>query len=252
MLEIIDLEKIVKAIAKENLNRKEENKILFLVDNTFATPWGLRPLEWGADFSLQSLTKNISGFGTDMGGAVMTSKKYESTLKIARKDFGAIITAMSAWHILVYGLSSQSLRFEQQQKNAMQIATFLEKNKKVKTVLYPGLKSFPQHKLATKYLISPEGNFAPGTMIGFILKGNMETCARFVDEIAKNSYSITLAVSLGLNKTLIEVPGYMTHSVYPKDQQESSGISPLLIRLSVGLEHIDDLISDLTEGLNKI
>jgi methionine-gamma-lyase len=149
-------------------------------------------------------------------------------------------------------LSSQSLRFEQQQKNAQQIANFLEKHKKVKTVLYPGLKSFPQHKLATKYLVSPEGQFAPGTMIGFILKGNMDTCARFVDEIAKNSYSITLAVSLGLNKTLIEVPGYMTHSVYPKDQQESSGISPLLIRLSVGLEHIDDLISDLTDGLNKI
>jgi methionine-gamma-lyase len=251
-LEIIDLEKVAKAIKKANLKRSEDNKILLMVDNTFATPWGLRPLEWGADFTIQSLTKNMSGFGTEMGGAIMTSKKHEAILKVGRKDFGAIINPYSAWHIMVYGLPTQALRFEQQQANAQKIARFLDSNKKVETVIYPGLKKFSQSRLAKKYLKSPEGNFAPGTMIAFIVKGKMNNCEKFVDDIAKNSYAITLAVSLGLNKTLIEVPGYMTHSSYAKDKLAESGIEPRLIRLSVGLEAADDIIADLEKGLKRI
>ncbi len=251
-LEIIDLERVVKAIAKANKTRKDDNKILFAVDNTFATPWGLRPIEWGVDIVIQSLTKNMSGFGTDMGGAVMTAKKYEATLKLGRKDFGAIINPFSAWHIMVYGLSTQSLRFEKQQENAMAIAKFLAKSKKVEKIFYPGLESFPEKKLAKKYLKTPEGKFAPGLMIAFTLKGDMKKTAKFVDDIAKNSYSITLAVSLGLNKTLIEVPGYMTHSAYPKDKLDNCGIDPKLIRLSVGLESIDDLIGDLEDALGRV
>lgn len=251
-LEIIDIEKIVTLAKKANEKRPEDKKILILVDNTFATPWGLRPLEWGVDMVIQSLTKNISGFGTEMGGAIITRKEFETLLRIGRKDFGAIIHPYSAWHILVYGISTQSLRFEEQQRSALKIAQFLEANPKVEQVIYPGLESHPQYDLAKKYLLSPEKEFAPGTMISFRLKGDLTTCQKFVDDIAKNSYAITLAVSLGLNKTLIEVPGYMTHSAIPTDKQDASGVNPKAIRLSIGLEKADDIIQDLKDALEKI
>lgn len=252
ILEIADLEKITSLVKAANKKRNKDNQIYTVVDNTFATPWALRPIEWGVDFVIQSLTKNISGFGTEMGGAVIAPKAHESILRVARKDFGAIIHPYSAWHILVYGISTQAIRFEQQQSTAMKISRFLEKHPKVASVTYPGLKSHPQYKLAQKYLKSPEGEFAPGTMISFQLKGDMKKCQKFVDDIAKNSYSITLAVSLGLTKTLIEVPGFMTHSAIPNEKQDECGIDPRAIRLSIGLENADDIISDLEEALKKI
>lgn len=248
-LEIIDIERVVKLVRKANRGRKE--KILTVVDNTFATPWSLRPLERGIDFTIQSLTKNISGFGTEMGGAVITRKEFEPLLKLARKDFGAIIHPSSAWHILVFGASTQSLRFEQQQRTAIKLAQFLEGHPKVEKVVYPGLKSHPQYKLARKLLRSPEGEFCPGTMISFRLKGDLKRCERFIDEIARNSYTITLAVSLGLVKTLIEVPGYMTHSAIPKERHDQTRMDPAMIRLSVGLENARDLIDDLSSALAK-
>ncbi|WP_373998922.1 PLP-dependent aspartate aminotransferase family protein [Bdellovibrio bacteriovorus] len=252
ILEIADLEKIVGLVKAANKKRKKDQQIYTVVDNTFATPWALRPLEWGIDFVIQSLTKNISGFGTEMGGAVIAPKSFESMLRVARKDFGAIIHPYSAWHILVYGISTQAIRFEQQQTTALKIAQFLEKHPKVQSVTYPGLKSHPQYKLAKKYLKSPESQFAPGTMISFQLKGDMKKCQKFVDDIAKNSYAITLAVSLGLTKTLIEVPGFMTHSAIPNEKRGESGIDPRAIRLSIGLESAQDIIDDLAEALKKV
>ncbi|WP_413569468.1 trans-sulfuration enzyme family protein [Bdellovibrio sp. HCB117] len=252
ILEIADLEKIVSLVKAANKKRKKDQQIYTVVDNTFATPWALRPLEWGIDFVIQSLTKNISGFGTEMGGAVIAPKSFESMLRVARKDFGAIIHPYSAWHILVYGISTQAIRFEQQQATALKIAQFLEKHPKVQSVTYPGLKSHPQYKLAKKYLKSPESRFAPGTMISFQLKGDMKKCQKFVDDIAKNSYAITLAVSLGLTKTLIEVPGFMTHSAIPNEKRGESGIDPRAIRLSIGLESAQDIIDDLAEALKKV
>ncbi|WP_374035362.1 PLP-dependent aspartate aminotransferase family protein [Bdellovibrio bacteriovorus] len=252
ILEIADLEKITSLVKAANKKRGKDNQIYTVVDNTFATPWALRPVEWNVDFVIQSLTKNISGFGTEMGGAVIAPRAHESILRVARKDFGAIIHPYSAWHILVYGISTQAIRFEQQQASAMAVAKFLEAHPKVASVTYPGLKSHAQHKLAKKYLKSPEGKFAPGTMISFQLKGDMKKCQKFVDDIAKNSYSITLAVSLGLTKTLIEVPGFMTHSAIPDDKRGDSGIDPRAIRLSIGLENVNDIIEDLNEALKKI
>lgn len=252
ILEIADLEKITKLVKAANKKRNKDNQIYTVVDNTFATPWALRPIEWGIDFVIQSLTKNISGFGTEMGGAVIAPKSFEMTLKLARKDFGAIIHPYSAWHILVYGITTQSIRFEQQQNTALKIATFLENHPKVQSVTYPGLKTHAQYKLAKKYLQSPENKFAPGTMISFQLKGDMKKCQKFVDDVAKNSYAITLAVSLGLTKTLIEVPGFMTHSAIPNDKREVSGIDPRAIRLSIGLENSQDIINDLNEALKRL
>lgn len=251
-LELIDIEPLVQKVKKANHGRKDDQRVLVIVDNTFPTPRGLRPVEWGADMVIQSLTKNISGFGTEMGGAIMTSKKYYNALSIARKDFGAVITPYAAWHILVYGISTQSLRYDQQTRTALKIAQFLEKHPKIEKVIYPGLKSFSGHKLAKKYLKNPEGQFSPGTMISFFVKGKMSTCEKFIDDVAKNSYAITLAVSLGLNKTLIEVPGYMTHSGIPEKDHKMTALDPRMIRISVGLESVEDLISDLSKALDRL
>lgn len=251
-LEIIDLNRICKLVKAENKNRTVENKIKVIVDNTFATPWGLRPLDHGADIVIQSLTKNIAGFGTEMGGAVITYKKYLSPLLLIRKDIGAIMHPHSAWNIMIYGIPSQILRFETQQKNAMKIAEYLQKNPKVEKVTYPGLKSFLQYKLAQSLLRSPTGDFAPGQMLTFTLKGSTKKTETFVNHIAQNGYSITLAVSLGLIKTLIEVPGLMTHAAVPKDKQEASGIPAKLIRMSVGIEDTADIIDDLEQAFKKI
>lgn len=251
-LELIDIERICGLVKNENKNRTAEDKIKVIVDNTFATPWGMRPLDLGADIVIQSLTKNIAGFGTEMGGAVITSKKYLSSLLLIRKDIGANMHPHSAWNIMVYGVSSQVLRYEAQQKNAIKIARYLETHPKVESVCYPGLKSFPQYKLAKKLLKSPLGEFSPGQMLTFTIKGSTKKTEKFINYAAQNSYSITLAVSLGLIKTLIEVPGLMTHAAVPKDKQEQSGIPTKLIRMSVGIEDADDIIDDLNRAFATI
>jgi methionine-gamma-lyase len=251
-LEIIDVPRICELVKSENKTRGTENKIKIVVDNTFATPWGLRPLEHGVDMVIQSLTKNIAGFGTEMGGAIVTTKKYLSPLLLIRKDIGAIMHPHSAWNIMIYGIPSQILRFEAQQKNALQVAKFLEKHPKVEKVFYPGLPGFPQYTLAKKILKTPEGHFAPGTMLSFTLRGSNNKTEKFINSIAQNSYTITLAVSLGLIKTLIEVPGLMTHAAVPKEKQAESGIPAKLIRMSLGIEDARDIISDLEQAFEKI
>lgn len=251
-LEITDIRRISKLVAAANKKRKPDDRIKIIVDNTFATPWGLRPLEHGADLVIQSLTKNIAGFGTEMGGAIITSKQYLSPLLLIRKDIGAIMHPHSAWNIMVYGIPSQVLRFEAQQANAMKIAQYLEKHPKVEKVFYPGLKSFPQYKLAKALLRSPAGDFAPGQMLTFTLKGSTKTTEKFINHVATKSYSITLAVSLGLIKTLIEVPGLMTHAAVPREKQEQSGIPAKLVRMSIGIEDPQDIISDLEQAFKKI
>ena len=239
-------------VRRANAKRKPDDRIIVIVDNTFATPWALRPIEYGVDLVVESLTKNISGFGTEMGGAVMGSRAFERSLKMARKDFGAILNPKGAWQILVHGIPTLAIRYQQQQMTALKVAKWLEKQPRVERVVTPGLASHPQHKLAKKMLRSPEGDFAAGTMISFTLKGDMRKCQRFVDHIAKNAYSVTLAVSLGVTKTLIEVPGFMTHSAIPSDKQTSSGIDARAIRLSLGLEHSEDIIKDLETALAKV
>lgn len=251
-MEFINFIPLLKLVKNENKNREDHNKILVAVDNTFATPWGFRPLEHEFDFVVESLTKNISGFGTEMGGTIVTSKVYEVALKVGRKDFGAIMTAHSAWHIMVYGIPTQALRFKKQQENALEIARFLEGHNKVEKVIYPGLETYPYFNLTKEFLKSPEGQYSPGTMMAFRIKGDFSKTEKFVDDIAENSYTITLAVSLGLTKTLIEVPGYMTHSSMSHEDQSKSGIDPKLIRLSIGLESAVDIIRDLSDGLDRI
>lgn len=251
-LEVIDIELIKKAVDKINQNRTEENKVFIIVDNTFATPCGCQPSKLGADFVIQSLTKNISGFGTEMGGAVMTSKKYEALLKLARKDFGAVLHPHASWDINTHGLPTLMLRYQKQQETASQLAHFLNSKADVEFVSYPGLDSFKYHNVSKKILKNSKGEFSPGYMISFQLKNAETNTVPFVNYLAEHSYCITLAVSLGLTKTLIELPNYMTHSALDEESKSSSGISPYLIRMSVGLENIQDLQNDINDALASL
>jgi cystathionine beta-lyase/cystathionine gamma-synthase len=223
-----------------------------VIDNTFATPHCQRPLALGADMVVHSLTKAIGGFGTDMGGAVVAEAGLRNLLMMYRKDFGGVLSPKSAWDFLVHGLPTLATRMDNAQKTAGKIARWLEKHPKIARVRYPGLESFPQAALARRQMIDPRGRFAPGSMIYFELKdpaGDGEPGARMIDWIASGAYSITLAVSLGQVKTLIEHPYSMTHSVLPDADKRRGGVHPGGVRLSVGLEDADDLIHDLQRAL---
>jgi cystathionine beta-lyase/cystathionine gamma-synthase len=256
-LDIIDLEAIRKKVDVINKDRSEEKKIYIVVDNTFATPYCQRPIEFGADFVVHSLTKGIGGFGTDMGGVVIGPKRFRDLLLIVRKDFGAVLNTKSAWTILTYGLPTLHLRISRQMKNAQKIAEFLEAHPKVNHVNYPGLPSSENYEVAKKQMTDFDGNFAPGSLLYFTLKGDdaaqiRENGRLLMNYAAKNAYTMTLAVSLGHTRTLIEHPASMTHSLIPADKLHDFGIDPGGIRIAVGLENIDDLLIDLDKCLRII
>lgn len=256
-LQLLDLEAIMVRVNEINKTRDELNRIITIMDNTFATPFCQRPAEFGVDMVVHSLTKGLSGFGTHMGGAVVTKKEYQDDLILFRKDFGGTLSPYSAWNILVYGLSTLSIRVPKQQENAMKVAQFLETHPLVDRVMYPGLPNFPQYEIAQRMLRDYNGKFAPGFIVYFTLKGttpaqSKERGEQMMDFIAQNSYTITLAVSLGQLRTLIEHPGSMTHLAYSAEEQLKCGIDPGGIRLAVGIENADDIIKDLSASLEAI
>ena len=256
-MDIIDIGAIRNIVDGLNKNRELEDKIQIVVDNTFATPYCQRPIELGADFTIHSLTKGINGFGTDMGGVVIGRKEYRDRILLYRKDFGAVLNSKSAWTVLTYGLPSLVVRQKHQIESAMKVAEFLEAHPKVEVVKYPGLKSFKNHELAKKQMTNFDGEFAPGTLVYFLLKGDSPAdCkakgAKFIDFAADNSYTMTLAVSLGHTRTLIEHPPSMTHSVVPAEKLVERGIDPGGIRLALGLEKVEDIIMDLEKALEIV
>ncbi len=255
-LELLDLRRIADLVAEVNHTRPSHRRILTVIDNTFATPLGQRPLEHGIDLSVHSLTKGIGGFGTDMGGAVIGPALLEPDLLLYRKDFGGVLSPKAAWPNLVYGLPTLALRVRRQAESALAIARFLEAQPVIRRVLYPGLPSFPQRELARAQMRDPEGKFAPGTMIYLLLDGEpalaRERGAQLMDTLAQQALTVTLAVSLGQIRTLIEHPASMTHAVIPPERQLEAGLDPGGIRLSIGLEHPDDIIADLERGLDSI
>jgi cystathionine beta-lyase/cystathionine gamma-synthase len=255
-LDLIDIGMVRRWMDEVRPGADEKDRLLMIVDNTFATPYCQRPLALGADLVAHSLTKDIGGFGTDMGGAVIGPQKFHAPLLMYRKDFGGVLASKCAWPILVYGLPTLATRMVNQQKSAIRVAQFLERHPKVASVRYPGLETFPQYELARRQMTSYDGKFAPGSMVYFVLKGEekeaTEAADRFIDYIAKNSYSITLAVSLGQIRTLIEEPYSMTHSSLPPDVKRARGLAPGGIRLSLGLEDWHDVINDLQDALEQI
>lgn len=255
-LHLIDIAEVRRWMDEVKGRREGKDRRLMIVDNSFATPYCQRPLELGADLVAQSLTKDIGGFGTDMGGAVIGAQSYHGPLLMYRKDFGGVLSPKNAWPILVYGLPTLATRMVNQQKTALKIARFLELHPKVARVSYPGLETFPQYELARRQMTSYDGKFAPGSMIYFVLHGDekpaSEAADKFMDYIADHSYSITLAVSLGQIRTLIEEPYSMTHSALPDEVKRARGLEPGGIRLSVGLEDWHDIIDDLRTAFEQI
>jgi methionine-gamma-lyase len=211
-----------------------------IVDNTFATPILQRPLELGADVVVHSTTKYISGHGTLLGGAVISRDVplMEEKIGVLIRYFGGVPSPFDCW-LTNLGLKTLPLRMKQHCANGMQVAQFLEEHMGINFVHYPGLGNFPQHDLAKRQM----DDF--GAMIAFEVAGGYEGAVRFLDQLQLCS----LAVSLGNLDTLIEHPASMTHGDIPPETRAQTGISDGLIRLSVGLEAVEDIIADLDQAL---
>ena len=216
--------------------------IIVVVDNTFSSPYLQKPLDLGADIVLHSLTKFINGHADIVGGAVIT--KTEEHYKKVRKTMTYLGGNMDPHqaYMVIRGVKTLSLRIERATENAKKIAEYLENHPKVAWVKYPGLKSHPQHELAKKQM----KDF--GTMISFELKGGYDAGV-----VLMNNVKVALlAVSLGGVETLIQHPASMTHASVPKEKREEAGITDGLVRYSVGIEDVEDLINDLDQALAKI
>lgn len=235
-LKINDIEAISK-IAHENKN------CLVFVDNTFCTPYIQRPTELGADVVIHSGTKYLNGHGDVISGFVCGTKEFIDNVRFfGIKDMtGANLSPFDAF-LIIRGLKTLAIRMDRHCANAMKVAEFLESHPAVEKVYYPGLKSFPQYKLAKKQMK------LPGGMVAFELKGGLEEGIKVMDNVKL----CKLAVSLGDAESLIEHPASMTHSPYSAEERAEAGISDSLVRLSVGLEDATDIIEDLNNVLNML
>jgi methionine-gamma-lyase len=256
-LRLVDLQATAETVAAINAKRPPDERIYTVVDNTFATPFCQRPLSFGIDFVVHSLTKGIGGFGTDIGGVVIGPQWSLDRLMLYRKDFGGVLSPRNAWSVLVQGLPSLAVRMRHMQATAMGVARYLTTRSEISCVQYPGLERFNQYELAQRQMKDYDGNFAPGSMIYFVMKGkdpndSLKRAERFINHVASHSYCITLAVSLGNIRTLIEHPGSMTHSAIPADEQVANGMDPGGVRLAIGLEPAGDIIRDLQASLDSL
>lgn len=255
-LELLDLASMAEIVAEHNEDRPPRRRVFTVIDNTFATPFCQRPIEHGIDLVCHSLTKNIGGFGTDMGGAVVGPELLEPDLLLYRKDFGGVLSPRGAWPALVYGLPTLPIRARRQMETALETARFLDEHPAVDRVVYPGLPGHPQHDLARRQMRDVDGEFAPGILIYFSLTGEPEEAqtrgARMMDLLAERALTVTLAVSLGQIRTLVEHPSSMTHATIPVEEQLEMGIDPAGIRLSIGLEEPEDIRHDLAEALEAV
>ncbi|MGE3608686.1 MAG: PLP-dependent aspartate aminotransferase family protein [Bacteriovoracaceae bacterium] len=215
---------------------------LTVVDNTFMSPYFQNPLNLGADIVLHSMTKYINGHSDVVGGAlIMNSQELRDKLFFLQNAIGPSQSPFDSWLVL-RGLKTLAVRMKTHEQNAMKIATFLESHPKVERVVYPGLKSHPQHELAKKQMKGFSG------MITFFLKGEIAESRRFLE----NLEIFALAESLGGVESLVDHPAIMTHASIPKNVREELGIFDNLIRLSVGIEDADDLINDLSNALSRV
>lgn len=228
---VMDLKKI-GAFAKQH-------NILAICDNTFLTPVLQQPVKFGFDIVIHSATKYLNGHGDVVAGIVCGSKEMIEHIKLTGlKDIGGTMSPHDAWLIL-RGLKTLPIRMERHCQNAQAIAEFLEAHEMVKTVYYPGLKNHQG------YAFIGEQMKAAGGVIAFEIKGDKQDSVRFLNSLQL----FQIAVSLGDAESLIQHPATMTHSPYTDEERQEAGISDSLIRISVGLEHVDDLIEDLNRGL---
>ncbi len=215
--------------------------LISIIDNTFATPCGQQPINFGIDVVVHSMTKYLSGTGAVIAGAVIGEKEFVTRVKKgALRNFGAVISPFNAW-LTLQGITTLPIRFARHCENAGQVAEFLEAHPAVAWVRYPGLQSHPQYELARRQME------AFGGMITFELKGGRTAGEHLVDRLER----CALAVSLGDVRTLICHPASTTHSHVPSEIRQQIGITDGLVRISVGLEDIEDILSDLKQALES-
>ncbi len=233
LLKITDI-KAVADIAKAH-------DIITIVDNTFATPYNQRPLELGADIVLHSASKYLGGHSDVVAGLVTTnSEKLAEELGFLQNAIGGILGPQDSW-IIQRGIKTLGIRMEAHEANAKKIVDYLNNHDKVEKIYYPGLASHPGHETAKKQTTGFGG------MVSFELKEGL-SAETFVESLSL----ITLAESLGAVESLIEIPALMTHGAIPSADRLKAGIKDELIRLSVGIEDVEDLIEDLDSGFNKL
>jgi len=233
LLKLCDIKAVASITRKHNL--------ILVVDNTFLSPYLQKPLTLGADIVLHSSTKYIGGHSDVLGGSVMLSDQslYEK-IKYHQNAVGAVLPPFDSY-LTMRGIKTLALRVERHNKNAIAIATYLEKHPKVKRVIYPGLESHPQHKLASTQASGYGG------IISFELQGTIDDAKNFLSRL--NLFA--LAESLGGVESLIELPSVMTHASVAKEVRVQIGITDTLVRVSVGVEDVEDLIADLEQALKE-
>ena len=233
LLKVTDLEAVGK-IAKEH-------NLIFGVDSTFATPVFLRPLEFGADLVMHSTTKYLSGHNQLIGGMVITNREdLFDKLKFVQKTIGAVPSPFDCWLTLL-GVKTLDVRMKKHAENAQSVAEYLESHPKVASVTYPGLVSHPMHQVAKEQMSGFSG------MISFELTGGITAGKTLMNSVELAQ----LAESLGSVETMITHPATMTHAEVPKEERMGRGLTDGLVRLSVGIENVEDIIHDLEMALEK-
>jgi O-succinylhomoserine sulfhydrylase len=231
-LDIIDLEWLGK------LSKKY--KCILVVDNCFATPILQQPIKYGADLVIHSATKYIDGQGRVLGGVTVGRKDLMVDIKAFLRQTGAAISPFNAW-VLSKSMETLALRMERHSENALKVAQYLEKHKDVESVKYPFLPSHPKYKVAKKQMS------LGGGMVSFVIKGGLKRGKKFLDSVEMAS----LTANLGDTRTIVSHPASTTHAKLTEQQRLASGILPGLIRISAGLEHIEDIIEDLEQAFKK-
>lgn len=221
----------------------QKQDCILMIDNTFSTPYITRPLEFGADVVVHSATKYLNGHGDVIAGFVVGKKEYIDRVRLVGvKDMtGASLSPFDAF-LISRGLKTLEIRMERHCANAQKVAEFLEKHPAVESVCFPGLTSFPQYDLAKKQMS------LPGAIISFEIKGGMEAGKKLLN----NLQLLAISVSLGDAETLIQHPASMTHSAYSPEERAAADITDGLVRLSVGLENVEDIIGDLKQALELV
>ena len=233
LLKVTDLEAVGK-IAKEH-------NLIFGVDSTFATPVFLRPLEFGVDLVMHSTTKYISGHNQLIGGMVITNREdLFDKLKFVQKTIGAVPSPFDCWLTLL-GVKTLDVRMKKHAENAQSVAEYLESHPKVASVTYPGLVSHPMHQVAKEQMSGFSG------MISFELTGGITAGKTLMNSVELAQ----LAESLGSVETMITHPATMTHAEVPEEERMARGLTDGLVRLSVGIENVEDIIHDLEMALEK-
>ncbi len=229
-LDLIDLEWLAKLCKKRN--------ILLNVDNCFATPYLQQPLKFGADLVSHSATKFIDGQGRAIGGIILGSKELIKEVRFFSRHTGPAMSPFNAW-IFSKSLETLAVRMDRHCDNALKLAQYLESHEEIELVKYPFLPSFPQYELAKKQMK------AGGAIVTFYVKGGLERGRKLLNSVRMISHS----ANLGDSRTIITHPASTTHSKLTEEDRTSVGILPGLIRVSAGLEHIDDIISDIEQAL---